>query len=119
MTVCGVNQSFGQMANMEKERIKHAMEGERLVGEDDDGLIWESCSDDECNSEILAVFDECVYEALQAMHAVRALDLMASGGVPYTFENYAKALASTDTVEEYVYEGDQEDIPESELAENQ
>lgn len=32
MSMYGSGLSFGQMANMEKERIKHAMEGEKCVG---------------------------------------------------------------------------------------
>lgn len=56
MSLYGSGLSFGQMANMEKERMKHAMEGERCVGEDENGFIWEPCSDEDADAEILSIF---------------------------------------------------------------
>lgn len=116
MSLYGSGLSFGQMANMEKERIKHAMEGERCVGEDENGFIWESCSNEDADAEILSIFDNCVSQALKAMHASRAMEKIATD---YGYQNdpaeYEKALTDTDMISDYVFEGEQEDIPESEL----
>ena len=35
MSIYGSGLTFGQIANMEKERIKHALEGEKCAGEDE------------------------------------------------------------------------------------
>lgn len=116
MSMYGSGLSFGQMANMEKERIKHAMEGERCVGEDENGFIWEPCSDEDADAEILSIFDNCVDQALKAMHASRAIEKIA---IMHGYQNnpaeYEKALSDTEMTSDYVFEGEQEDIPDAEL----
>jgi len=118
MSMYGSGLTFGQVCNMEKERIKHALEGERCVGEDEDGFIWESCSDEEANSEIFAIFDECVHQALEAMHSGRALEHIAKQhGYDGNLKEYENALQTTDMPVEYIYEGEQGDATESEIME--
>lgn len=119
MSMYGSGLTFGQIANMEKERIKHALEGEKCAGEDESGFIWVPCSDEDADAEILAIFDNCVYQALEAMHSSRALGKIA---VQHGYQNnqaeYMKALKETEITSEYVYEGEQEDIPDSEIGES-
>lgn len=118
MSMYGSGLSFGQVCNMEKERIKHALEGEKCVGEDEDGFIWESCSDDEANSEIIAIFDECVHQALDAMHSGRALERIATDrGYTGNLKEYEAALKATEMPVDYIYEGEPEDVKESEVVE--
>ena len=118
MSMYGSGLTFGQIANMEKERIKHALEGEKCAGEDENGFIWVPCSNEDADAEILAIFDNCVYQALDAMHSSRALEKIA---IQHGYQNnqaeYMKALKETETTSEYVYEGEQEDIPDSEIEE--
>ena len=44
MSMYGSGLSFGEAANLSKMQIKHALEGEKCVGEDENGFIWASCS---------------------------------------------------------------------------
>lgn len=118
MSMYGSGLSFGQVANMEKERIKHALEGERCAGEDENGFIWVDCSDEDADAEILSIFDECVHQVLEAMHAGRALEKIAiDHGYNHNMEEYAKALSETDMTSEYVFEGEQYDVPDAEVDE--
>ncbi len=119
MSRYGSGLSYGQIANMEKERIKHALEGEKCIGEDEDGnFIWTSCSDEEADDEIIAVFDEAVYQVLDALHTSRAMETIAKAhGYDGNIKEFQDAMAETDMVSEYVFEGDPEDVPENELCE--
>lgn len=109
MAQYGSGLSYGQVASMEKERIKHALEGERCTGEDEDGFIWVSCSEDEARDEILSIFDECVYQCLEAMHASRALEkMLADKGYKIDIADYQKALNLTEIPDEYLFEGEEE-----------
>ena len=91
-------------------RLKETTQcGVELIG---DGSV---CAD----AEILAIFDNCVHQALEAMHSGRALEKIA---IQHGYQNnqaeYMKALKETEMTSEYVYEGEQEDIPDSEIDES-
>lgn len=118
MSMYGAGLSFGEAANLSKMQIKHALEGEKCVGEDENGFIWASCSEDEANDEILAIFDECVHQVIEAMHDGRALEKMVLEkyeGMPDYLSAYQKAFAATEMVSDYVFEGEQCDVPDAEL----
>lgn len=61
-------------------------------------------------------FDNCVDQTLKAMHASRAMEKIA---IDHGYQNdpveYEKALTDTEMTSDYVFEGEQEDIPDSEL----
>lgn len=120
MNMYGSGLSFGEAANFSKMCIKHALEGEKCVGEDENGFIWVACSEEEANGEILSIFDECVHQVLDVMLVVKALEKMVSekytDASEYTSAyQTAFAFAVTDTVSEYVFEGEQSDVPDAEL----
>lgn len=120
MSICESGLSFGEMANINKMRIKHALEGEKCVGEDENGFIWVACSENEANDEILSIFDECVHQVSEAMHVGRALEKMVLKnyeGIQNYLADYQTALAETDIISEYVFEGEQSDVPDAELDE--
>ena len=118
MSMYGAGLSFGEAANLSKMQIKHALEGEKCVGEDENGFIWASCSEDEANDEILAIFDECVHQVIEAMHDGRALEKMVLEKYTDMSEYssaYQDAFAATEMVSDYVFEGEQCDVPDAEL----
>lgn len=104
---CETGLTFGQTAFLEKERIKHALEGEKCVGEDDDGYVWEPCSDAEADKEILSIFDTCVSMALNAMHEARAYEKIASDfGYDGNQDAWRAAMVATEVLDDYDFEGE-------------
>ena len=61
----------------DKERIKKAMEGELLCGEDENGFQYAPAGYEECREFILEAFDNAVYQALTANASGRALEKVA------------------------------------------
>lgn len=107
MSKYGPGLSFGEVCNFEKEQIKHALRGELVCGEEDDGTFaYMLATQEECEKFILAAYDEAVYHAIEAMRAGTAtenvmlrhgmkipmpeylseIELLASQGTDYNFE---------------------------------
>lgn len=75
MAEYGPGLTFGQCCNLDKERIKHALQGELMVGEDEDGgFVYEKAPKADCDKYILEAYDSCVFQAKAAMDSGRALD---------------------------------------------
>lgn len=110
---CGL--SFGRVCMLEKEQIKHALKGELACGETDDGFVYAPAGKEECDRFILSAYDECVYQAKDAMDSGRALErLMKSRGVEldvtYTLEEYMRFfMEAAIEFNDYVYEPEEDD----------
>ena len=97
MSEYGSGLTFGQACNFDKERIKHALRGELMCDEDENGFVYAPASQEECERYILRAYDECVYQALQSMDSGRALDrLMKNHGLimgeSYTLAEYGNLV---------------------------
>ena len=113
MSEYGSGLTFGQTRNMDKERIKHALCGELMCGEDENGFVYAKATPEECAAYILSAYDDCVYHAKQAMDSGRALErLMKSKGVEYTPEEYGVVMeAARLEFDDYQYENTDDDAP--------
>ena len=113
MSEYGSGLTFGQTRNMDKERIKHALRGELMRGEDENGFVYATATPKECAAYILSAYDECVYHAKQAMDSGRALErLMKSKGVECTPEEYGALMESARLeFDDYQYENPDNDAP--------
>ena len=116
MSEYGSGLTFGQVCNFDKERIKHALRGELMCGEDENGFVYAPASREECERYILRAYDECVYQALQSMDSGRALDrLMKNHGLvmgeTYKLPEYMVLVEEEhQRFNDYVYEPDEEEM---------
>lgn len=80
----GSGVSLTQAFNYDKERLLHALKGELLWGESEEGFIYEEASEEECRKFIIDVFDNAVYHALQGYSSGRVYEkvLEANGIKP-------------------------------------
>lgn len=69
----GVNSGMLAFA-YDKERIKHALDGELMCGEDENGFVYEKATAQECRTFILSAFDNAVHMCQQAWASGRAHD---------------------------------------------
>ena len=113
MSEYGSGLTFGQTRNMDKERIKHALCGELMCGEDEKGFVYAKATPEECAAYILSAYDDCVYHAKQAMDSGRALErLMKGKGVECTPEEYGALMeAARLEFDDYQYENPDNDAP--------
>ena len=102
----GSGLTMGKCFNMDKERIKKALDGYLVVGEDKNGFIYEKASQEECREFILRKFDNAVYHCLESMAFGRVYDyIMAKNGVKYTMEEILLSKAIEDErFQDYQYE---------------
>ena len=56
----------------DKERIKEAMNGRLMIGEDDQGFIYDDCSKEEAQNYILDAYDNLVFQLVNANSANKA-----------------------------------------------
>lgn len=98
--------TFTKSCSYDKERIKHALKGELLCGEDENGFIYASASKEECDKYILQAYDNVVYHAKQAMDSGRALDrLIADENIEIDFHKYIKYMCEEqEKFNDYDYE---------------
>ena len=61
MSEYGSGITLGRMAALDKERIRHALRGELMTGEDEHGLTYADAPREECERYILDAFDNMVY----------------------------------------------------------
>ena len=103
--------SFGKVCSMDKERIKEALRGRIMAGGNEAGFIYKDATKEEAEEEILSIYDECVYQALVALHSVRALGKVAKdhGFTDNDITEYFHALKETIEPLNYKFENDTED----------
>ncbi len=94
MSEYGSGLTLGQCCNYDKERIKHALKGELMIGEDENGFVYETASREECENYILKAYDNCVYQAVQLADGGRAMERLA--------ENHGIDWKSRDILHEYM-----------------
>ena len=113
--------TIGAAAEMDKERVRHALIGELACGEDERGFEYEEADKEECDRFILSVIDKWVYHAKELADSGRAMERVAEAN-GFFFKNHfreyvderAKAGREFD---DYVYEHDLEELhEEAELA---
>lgn len=66
--------SMAEAFNLDKERIKMALKGELMAGEDDSGFVYKKASKEECDAFILSAFDNAVFHCLTCARSGRALE---------------------------------------------
>ena len=113
MSEYGSGLTLGQCCNYDKERIKHAFKGELMIGEDENGFVYEPAYREECEAYILSAYDDLYYQAKQLADSVRAMDRLAEkymeGGFQSHFREYMNIMAEEySRFDDYVYEDEYE-----------
>ena len=106
----GPGLTAGKIFNMDKERIKHALRGELVYSEGEDGFIYRPASKEECDEFILRKFDNVVFQLLESYKFGRIYDyILEKNGVKYSISDILLSKAIEDCKpEDYQYEGEDE-----------
>ena len=120
MSQYGSGISLSQAFNLDKERIKAALDGRLVCGEDEKGFVYSEASKEECEAFILSCFDNAVCHALDAYRSGKAMEMVVESlGLididdPKFFmacmeqsQKLAKELDECD--DRYIYEGEGSD----------
>ena len=108
MSKYGPGLTSGKIANMEKDEIKHALQGEVIVGENKDGFEYAEASKEACNKVILEAYDALYHQLDQALASGRALEMIAKArGYESNLAEYMAALEATKIESDYIYEGEE------------
>ena len=112
----GPGMTMGQAAELDKERVRHALAGELMCGEDGNGFVYEPAPKDECEAYILGVVDEWYFQAKQMADSGRAMERVAAAN-GFRFENHMREYMDemARTSQEYggyVFEHDLEELSE-------
>lgn len=70
----GSGMSLAQVAELDKERVKHALNGELVCGEDENGFVYEPATREECDRYILEVVDSWYHQAKRLADNGRAIE---------------------------------------------
>ncbi len=70
----GSGLTFARCCALDKERIKMALQGKIVVGEDEQGFVYGNAPQEECEKFILAAYDNAVYHARESMASGRAME---------------------------------------------
>ena len=101
--------TMGQAFAMDKERIKHALKGELMCGETEEGFEYAPATKEECDRYILSTFDNAVYHCRQANAGGVVLEgFLNRAGVNINLREYMEAVET----EYRKYECDYEYEPE-------
>lgn len=85
---------------LDRERIRHAWDGELVCGEDERGFfLYEPADEGDCLAFIIKAFDNAVFQCRQALAGGRALERMLQERIPdypygASFAEYQKARAA-------------------------
>lgn len=114
MSEYGAGLTSGQCFNMDKERIKHALKGELVCGENEDGFIYESASQEECEKYILSAFDNAVFHCKQAHDSGRVHERILKEHTELSDEEIFKLYIAymgeeSQKYNDYIYEGLEEE----------
>lgn len=75
MSEYGSGLTIGMEAELDKERIKHALNGELVVDQNEEGFVFAAApSADECHKDIIYRFEKYVHLAQEGMAAARAYE---------------------------------------------
>lgn len=81
----------------DRERIRHAWDGELICGEDENGFLYDPADEGDCLKFILDAFDNAVHQCREAMASGRALEHMLQERIPDypyggAFQEFMRAL---------------------------
>lgn len=110
----------GQAAMMEKDEIKHALNGEVIIGESEEGFIWGKCiNKHELDRIIISAYDALYFQFKQALDSSRAMEtvlekVMEDHGIKFDMNAIMPLYMAAMEKErlqynDYVYEEDEKD----------
>lgn len=107
----GPGLTSGQCFNMDKERIKHALRGELVCGESENGFEYAPAPQEECEKFIISAFDNAVFQCKQAHDAGRAHERILKECTKLSdkeiMAKYIKYMAEeSQKYNDYIYEHD-------------
>ncbi|MBQ6395498.1 MAG: hypothetical protein IJH87_04065 [Atopobiaceae bacterium] len=108
----------GEAAELDKERIKEALSGRLMIGEDEDGFVYGPAAKEECDRFVLDAFDNQVHLCKQANAVGRAYErILADRGIGISlFEFMGYVEEESDRFNDYVFEHELDELAE-EIAE--
>ena len=113
MSEYGNGITMAKAFSYDKERIKKALDGQILAGENENGFIYEKATKEECDKYILSAFDNVVYQCREALASGRALEayLKSKGNIDFkAFFSFREAERKKDNESnDYIYENDIEE----------
>ncbi len=104
---CGI--SFVRACEMDKEQIKHALQGELVVNETENGFVYGKADKQACDQFIIDAYDNVVYHAIEAMRSGKAYDrFLSEKGLTISLPEYLKsrAIVLNEERETYKYDCD-------------
>lgn len=116
MSMYGSGVSMAQAMEMDKERVRHAMFNELVVGEDENGFVYERATREECHKFVMETLDGWYFTAKQLADCGRAMErLLEARGVDWK-RSLPEFMALMDEESEkfggFVYEHDIDDMLE-------
>ena len=106
----GPGHTIGSAAELDKERVRHALHGELVFGEDESGFVYLQATKEACDTYILGVIDNLVYQCKELAASGRAMEriLDEHGGMASNFKKYMAYRAEEDMKfqGDYLYESD-------------
>ena len=109
----GSGLTLGRSCMLDKERIKHALDGEIMIDDTEDGFVYGPGTPEECKEFIISAYDNAVYWALDGLDRGRGMEaLLASKGIhlgkDYTLQEYMEYMqhAKREFAGAYEYESD-------------
>ncbi len=90
----GNGMTIGRQGELDKDRVRHALKGLLVAGEDENGFVYEPAPREECERYVLEVIDAWIYQAKQLADSGRVVErVMADHGWRIPFREYAAAMA--------------------------
>ena len=112
MGAYGSGISFAKACQYDKERIKRALQGELMCGEDENGFLYAKASKEECDAYILSAYDNAVYEGLEAMRSGRAFERIGKDrNLIISLPEYIneKDEVTREESDKYIFEGEEDE----------
>jgi len=113
MSEYGPGHTIGTAAELDKERVRHALLGELVIGEDESGFIYAQAPKAECDRYILEVIDNLVYQCKELAASGRAMERIIEehGGMDVYFNRYVDYHAQESRrFQDYLYEQDIDEL---------
>lgn len=106
--------TFAEDAEIDKEHVRHALCGELVAGEDEEGFVYETAPRADCERFILEVTDKWYHMAKLLADSGRAVErIMERHGFKMDFQEYLQEVVrAKKEYDTYVYEGDLDELRE-------
>lgn len=110
----GPSLTMGKMFSLDKERIRKALEGYLIDGEDENGFTYRKATKAECDRFILQKFDNAVYHCLEETAFCRVYsNILESRGIHVDLHEILVNKAREDNrFQDYEYEPFDNEKPE-------